>query len=203
MQIVDHRGGGQASLQLQIEEPKPLSLISSATMQQVLHSEPLTGHAVSLHLHTTLLLSHMHHQQVTDSYDDYLGATRAIVCSVSPPVAVRSITVDHSTAQHGRCTFILAAALPKALSEVVLHATVAGEPHLSASVPVKIWQLDNVAVTQLWQFDHPTTVLKRVSGSLNCTETSDMCETAVICLHHHKILNKHRKCENCVRLRRI
>lgn len=182
---MDHRGGGQTSLQLQIEAPKPLSLTASTTMQEILHSEPLTGLAVSLHLHTTLLFSHMQHKRDTDSLEDSLEATRRVVeCSASPTAAVRSITVEHSTAQHGRCTFTLAAALPEALSEIVLHASIAGEPHLSAAAPVKVWQIETVAVTQQWQFDHPKGgSLRRVSGSMNCSETSDMCAAAVSCMN--------------------
>lgn len=174
MQIVDYRGGGQTSLQLQIEAPRPLSLTGAASMQEVLHSEPLTGNAVSLHLHTTLLFSHMHRSKSTgSSVEGQLEPTRrAVTCSVSPSAAVRSITVQHSTDQQLRCTFTLASALPKALSEVVLHGDVTGEPHLSVSVPVKVWQIENVAVTQL---DQPKAVLKRISGSTSCSHISDMC----------------------------
>jgi hypothetical protein len=165
-------------LQLRLEMPKPLCLTAAASMIEFLHSEPLTGKAVSLSLHTTLLYSHMHLQQGTDSAQQLEASRGAVECSASPPAAVRSITVEHSTAQYGRCTFTLASSLPVTLSEIILHARVSGAPHLSAAVPVKVWQLKKVSVAQSWQFDHPKATLKRVSGTTKCNSTSEMYASA-------------------------
>lgn len=177
VQIVDYRGGGQTSLQLQIEAPKPLALTGAASMQEVLHSEALTGDAVSLHLYTTLLFSHMHSTKSTgSSLADPVEPTRRVLrCSVSPAAAARSIIVEHSSEQQRRCVFTLASAFPASLSEIVLHGSIAGEPHLSVAVPVKVWQIEKVAVTQL---DQPKAVLNQISGSANCSDTSDMCVAA-------------------------
>jgi hypothetical protein len=160
---------------LRLQKPQPLCLTAAATMTEALHSEPLTGRPVSLGLHTTILFSHMHLQQGTHSSERWQEASRqAIECSASPPTAVRSITVEYSTAHYGRCTFTLAPALPTKISEIVLHAQVSGVPHLRAAVPVKVWQLKKVTVTQSWQFDHPQAALRRVSESANCDATSNM-----------------------------
>lgn len=180
VQIIDHRGGGETSLQLQVELPKPLSLTATATMQEVLQSEPLTGLPVSIELHTTILYSHMHQYENFGAPEGSRSASAVnFQCTASPSSAVQSIIVEERTAHQGRCIFILAAALNEDVSDIVLTASISGHRNLTTHVPVKVWQIRSVAVTESSSFRHPIPAIRPVSGSPECNGTSNLCDTSV------------------------